>query len=113
MAAYRKKSTDDPREQSTTEDPEEEPFIDDSKRTILIRTLKMTLSLRNLKRTLSMRTLRSFKTLNDFPFCFLVVVYDREDDGDKFSYENFGLGRSRFHTTSNLKLKLNNFSRKR
>ena len=31
-AAYRKKSTEDPREQSITEDPEEESITEDSKR---------------------------------------------------------------------------------
>ena len=28
------------------------------------------------------------------------MVYDRVDDGDKFSKKNFGLGRLRFHATS-------------
>ena len=40
------------------------------------------------------------------------MVYDRVGDGDKFSNENFGLGRSRFYGTSHLKLKLKHFSRK-
>ena len=34
IAAWRKKSTDDPREESITEDPEEEPVSEDSKRTL-------------------------------------------------------------------------------
>ena len=32
------------------------------------------------------------------------MVYDRVDDGDKISKENFGLGRPRFHATSHLKI---------
>ena len=36
-------------------------------------------------------------------FWFLVMVYDRIDDGDKFSKKNFGLGRLCFHATSHLK----------
>ena len=35
-------------------------------------------------------------------FGFLVIVYDRVEDGDKFSKQNFGLGRLRFHATSHL-----------
>ena len=33
-------------------------------------------------------------------FSFLVIVYDRVDDEDKFSKKDFGLGRLRFHATS-------------
>ena len=33
------------------------------------------------------------------------MVYDRVGDGDKFSNENFGPGRSCFHGTSHLKIK--------
>ena len=33
-------------------------------------------------------------------FGFFVMVYDRVDNGDKFSKKNFGLGRLRFHATS-------------
>ena len=36
-------------------------------------------------------------------FSFLVMVYDRVDDGDKFSKKDFGLGRLHFHATSHLK----------
>ena len=32
------------------------------------------------------------------------MVYDRVDDGGKFSKKNFGLGRLRFHATSYLKI---------
>ena len=35
---------------------------------------------------------------------FLVMVYDRVDDGDKFSKKHSGLGRLRFHATSHLKV---------
>ena len=39
------------------------------------------------------------------PFGFLVMVYDRMDDGDKFSKKKKnGLGRLRFHATSDLKI---------
>ena len=56
-----------------------------------------------------MKTIRSFTTLNDICaakklfFGLLVIVYDRVDDGDIFSYESFGLGRPCFHATSHLK----------
>ena len=46
--------------------------------------------------------------INDDPkkilFDFLVMVYDRVGDGDKFSNENLGLGRPRFHGTNHLKI---------
>ena len=32
------------------------------------------------------------------------MVYDRESDWDKFSKENFGLGRPHLHATSHLKI---------
>ena len=40
------------------------------------------------------------------PFGFLVMVYYRMDDGDKFSKKKKknGLGRLRFHATSDLKM---------
>ena len=37
-------------------------------------------------------------------FGFLVMVYYRVGNGNKFSYENFGLGRPRFYATSHLKI---------
>ena len=33
-------------------------------------------------------------------FDFLVMVYDRVGDGDKFLYENIGVRRSRFHAAT-------------
>ena len=45
-------------------------------------------------------TFASQKTL----FFFLVMVYDRVADRDKHSHETFGLGKSRFHATSHLKI---------
>ena len=114
IRAWRKKNTDDPREESITVDPEEEPITEDSmetlKRILSIRNLKRTLSLENLKTTLSMKILGNFRILNDFCaakkniFSFLVTVYDRMGDEDKFSYENFGLGRCCFNATSHLKI---------
>ena len=50
-------------------------------------------------------TFASQKTL----FYFLVMVYDRVDDGDKHSYETFGLGRSLFHPISHLKIEAKEF----
>ena len=44
-----------------------------------------------------------------FRFGFLVMVYDRVDDEDKFSCENFGLGRPRFHVTSHLNTEAKEF----
>ena len=55
------------------------------------------------------RLLRHKKTL----FGFLVMVHDKVGDGDKFSNENLGLGRPRFHGTSHVKMKLKYFSSKR
>ena len=46
------------------------------------------------------RLLRHKKTL----FGFLVMVHDKVGDGDKFSNENLGLGRPRFHGTSHVKI---------
>ena len=98
-------STNYAKEESITEDPEEEPFTEDSKRVLSPKNFKRTLSLRNLKRTLSLRILRSFRfALQKALFRFLVMIYDRVGDGDKFSYENFGLGRPRFHATSHLNI---------
>ena len=103
MVTCRKKSTDDPREESITEDPEEEPITGDSRRTLSLRTLKRTLLLRTLRgfsgSSGPSMTLASQKTL-----FFLVMVYDRVGDGDKHSYETFGLGIPRFHATSHLKI---------
>ena len=53
-------------------------------------------------------------TLNVFPLqktliYFLVMVYDRVGDGDKHSYETFGLGRPCFHATSHLKIEAKEF----
>ena len=38
------------------------------------------------------------------------MVYDRVGDGDKHSYETFGLGRPHFPVTSHLKTEAKNFS---
>ena len=40
-------------------------------------------------------------------FVFLVLVYDRVGDRDKFLCENFSLGRPRFHATCHLKIEAN------
>ena len=69
----------------------------------LTRTLKSTLKLKTLKRILLSSKISSF----------LEMVYDRVDDGHKFSHKNYGLARPRFHAAVNWKLELNNFSRKR
>ena len=77
IAAYWKKRTYDPREESIAEYHEEEPITEDLKRTLnrtlSQRNLKKTLSilkrnpsLRTLQKTLSLRTLRNFKTLDYF-----------------------------------------------
>ena len=47
IAAWRKKSTDDPREECITANPEEEPNTEDSMKNLLLRTLKRFLSMRN------------------------------------------------------------------
>ena len=38
------------------------------------------------------------------------MIYDRVGDGDKFSYENFGIERPHFHATVALKVKPKNFN---
>ena len=107
-------------EESITAYPkEEDPISEDSKKTLSLRTLKRILSMRNLKRTL-ITVKPKDNAINGDPqelqdpqwllrrkltlFGFLVMVYDRVDDGDKFSKKNFGLGRLRFHATSHLKV---------
>ena len=82
---------------------EEDPISEDSKKTLSLRTLKRILSKRNLKRNLI--TVKSKdNAINGDPqelqdpqrllcrkltfFAFLVMVYDRVDDGDKFSKKN-------------------------
>ena len=101
-----------------------EKSIDEEKNLLLWTLKKKTRSLRTLKRILSMRnpkrTLITVKPKGNaidgdpqefqdpqwllrrkLTLCsFLVMVYDRVNDGDKFSKNNFGLGRLRFHATS-------------
>ena len=48
-------------------------------------------------------------TMQKALFGFLVMVYDGVGDGDKFSYESFGLGRPNFHATSHLKIDAKEF----
>ena len=105
-----------------------EKSIDKEKNLLLSTLKKKALSLGTLKRILSMRkpkrTLITVKPkgnaidgdlqeLQDSQwllrrkltlFSFLVMVYDRVNDGDKFSKNNFGLGKLRFHATSHLKV---------
>ena len=108
------------RGKTMTVDHEEEDLIsEDSKKTL--NTLKRILLMRNLKKSLV--TVRpKDNAINEKPqelqnsqwllrrkltlFGFLVMVYDRVDDGDKFSKKDFGLGRLRFHATSHLKIEV-------
>ena len=107
-------------EESITAYPkEEDPISEDSKKTLSLRTLKRILSMRNLKRTL-ITVKPKDNAINGDPqelqdpqwllrrkltlFGFLLMVYDRVDDGDKFSKKNFGFRRLCFHTTSHLKV---------
>ena len=108
------------REESVTADPEvEDPNSNDSKKTLSLRTLKRILSMRNLTRTL-ITVKPNDNAINEHRqelqdpqwllrrkltfFGFLVMVYNRVDDGDKFSTLNFGLERLHFHATSHLKI---------
>ena len=108
------------REKSITAYPkEEDPISEDSKKTLSLRTLKRILPMRNLKRTL-ITVKPKDNTINRDPqelqdpqwllprkwtlFGFLVMIYDRADDGNKFSKKNFGLARLRFYATSHLKV---------
>ena len=94
-------------EESITEDPEEEPITEDSKKILSLRTFKRTLSLWNLKRTLWGPSGASGPSMNYF-FLFGMVC-DRVGDGDKYSYETFGLGRPCFQATSHLKIEAKQF----
>ena len=47
--------------------------------------------------------------LQETLFTFLVMVYDRVDDGDNCSYENSGLGRPRFYDASHTSSYVNFF----
>ena len=68
LATWRKKSTDNPREESiTATDPEEDPITEDSKKTLSLRTLKRILSMRNLKRSSGPSTI-SAPQINSFWF---------------------------------------------
>ena len=113
------------REESITADPEEEdPFSEDSKKTLSLRILKKILSKRNLKRTF-ITAKPEDKVISEDPqelqdsqwllrrkltlFCFLVMVYDRVNDGAKFSKQKVGLRRVHFHDTSHLKIGANVF----
>ena len=102
------------REESITACPKEEDPNEDSKKTLSLRTLKRILSMRILKRTLitvkpkSNAIDRDPQEIQDphwlwryklTLFGFLVMVYDRVDDGDKFSKKNFGLGGLRLPVT--------------
>ena len=112
-ATCRKKKTDGSIQKFITKDFEDEPITEDPKRTLSLRNPKSALSLRNLNRVISQRsltrnlllsTLRSFRGLNSFCaeetlFGFSIMVYDRVSDGDKFPFENSGLGRPRFYAT--------------
>lgn len=104
IAAYRKKKTENSREAYIIKNPKEGPTTEDPNENRITQDPK--------KRTLSLRTLRSFKALNNFwdtkISCFLVMVYIiyqvmGSNDGDRFSYKNYGLGRPRFHTAINWK----------
>lgn len=104
-ATYRKKKTDGSIQKSITKYFEDESITEDPKRTLSLRNLnRVLISLRSLTRNLSLSTLRSFRSLNSFCaeetlFGFSIMVYDRVSDGDKFPFENSGLGRPRFYAT--------------
>ena len=113
-ATYWKKKTDGSIQKSITKYFEDESITEDPKRTLSLRNPKSTISLSNLNRViislrsltrnLSLSTLRSFRSLNSFCaeetlFGFSIMVYDRVSDGDKFPFENSGLGRPRFYAT--------------
>ena len=117
------------REESITADPEvENPISEDSKKTLLLRTLKRILSMRNLMRTL-ITVKPKDNAINEDPqllqdpqwllrpklalFGFLVMLYDRVYDGDKFSKKDFSRGRLSFHATSYLKIQAKVFFCKR
>ena len=120
IAAWRKKSTHEPREESITAEPEGESITEDLTKNLSLRTLKRILSLKNLKRTLSLWNIKTvlaikslgsgFRIFNDFCvtkkslFTFLVKIYNRVGDGDKFSWEKFGLVRPCFIANSHLKI---------
>ena len=110
------------REESITACPkEEDPISEDSKKTLSLRTLKRILLMRNLKRTLITVKTKDNAVNGDpqelqYPqwllrrkltlFGVLVMLYDRVDDGAKFSKKKFCLGRLCFHAASHLNVSL-------
>ena len=108
------------REESIIAYPKEkDPIPEDSKKILSLRTLKRILSMRNLKRTL-ITVKPKGNAINRDPqelqdpqwllrleltlFGFLLMVYDKQDNGNKSSKKSFGLGRFRFHATSHIKV---------
>ena len=98
-------------------------MTDHSKRTISLRTLRRTLSLRNVRGPYDCEIERepyqwgpSGASGPSITFVaqitlsgFLVIVYDRVDDWDKFLYKNVGLKRPHFHATNHLKVEAKEF----
>ena len=83
---------------------EEDPFSEDSKKTLSLRALKRILSMKNLKRTLITVKPKDNAINGDPPelqhpqwllrrklTLFGFLVYDRVDDGDKWSKKHFAM----------------------
>ena len=81
---------EDPKENPINEKPKEGPITVKSKDNAINEELQDFQWLLRHKKTL---------------FGFLVMVYDRVGDGDKFSNENLSLARPCFHGTNHLKIK--------
>ena len=102
MAAYRKKSSDDPRKESITEDPEDKSITKDSKRTLSLRTQWGSYYWKTYREPYHWGPSRASGPWMTFApkkiiFGILVTLHDRVGDVDKFLHENFGLGSRRFH----------------
>ena len=127
IATWRKKSTDEEKnlllrtlkKKTLSLTTQRRPYHWGLKEDPITEDLKRILSMRNLKRTLISVKTKDNAINGDPPelqdpqwllchkltlFSFLVMVYDRVDDKDKFSKKNFGLGRLRFHVTSHSKV---------
>ena len=99
------------REESITACPKEEgPISEDLQRILSMRNLKRTLITVKPKDNTNHRDPQELQDPHWLWRCkltlfgFLVMVYDRVHDGDKFSKKNVSLGRLRVHATSDLKV---------
>ena len=91
-------SLTNPNEYSITKEPKENTIHEDPKEDFITENPKENSITEDPKENPIFEKLRRFRTLNAKTlFGFLVMVYNRVSDGDKFLYKNFCLGRPCFH----------------